>query len=237
MNLVFLLYQWLIIAPILLIITIIVAISTIVLSPIFPNSIIAYHPARIWAKLCCYLLFIRVQINGLEKLNPKQSYVFVLNHQSIFDIFVVYGWFPVIFKWVMKAEIRNIPFVGKACQAAGHIFIDRSNPIAAKHSLQKAEQQLKNGISVVIFPEGTRTKTGEMAVFKRGAFRIATDLELPIVPVSIKGSFDRLKQNSFNINPGIIVVSVHEPVQVKPYLPERTAELIQDTWKIINAGL
>jgi len=96
--------------------------------------------------------FVKVKITGLEKLNPRQSYVIVCNHQSIYDIFVVYGWLPMIFKWMMKEEVRRIPFVGIACEAAGHIFINRSNPVAAKHSLEKAESQLKNGVSVVIFP-------------------------------------------------------------------------------------
>jgi len=84
-------------------------------------------------------LFVTVKISGLENLNQRQSYVVVCNHQSMFDIFVVYGWFPFLFKWMMKAELRQIPLVGKACEAAGHIFINRSNPITAKHSLEKAE--------------------------------------------------------------------------------------------------
>ena len=158
----FFVYQWLIAMPVLLVVTIVVAVSTIILSPLLPNSQLSYHPARVWAKLFCYLNFVRVNIDGLDRLDIQKSYVFALNHQSIFDVFVVYGWFPHIFKWMMKAELRRIPFVGKACQSAGHIFIDRTSPVAAKKSLEKAEAVLKDGVSLVVFPEGTRTKTGKM---------------------------------------------------------------------------
>lgn len=233
----FSLYQWVVAFPVLLVITVVVALSTMILSPLLPNSRLSYQPARMWAKICCKICFVKVNITGLERLSPRQSYVFVLNHQSIFDIFVVYGWFPFIFKWMMKAELRKIPLVGKACEAAGHIFIDQSNPIAANHSLEKAEVQLSNGISLIIFPEGTRTYTGEMGKFKRGAFRIATDLNLPIVPVTLRGSFERMHRRTFNVTPGVIDVQVHFPVDVASYLPDQTTQLIQKAWDDINSAL
>ena len=233
----FFIYQWLFAFPILVLATILVALSTTILSPILPNSKLSYHPARVWGRLFCLLCFVRVKVYGLEQLNPKQSYVFVLNHQSVFDIFVVYGWFPFIFKWMMKAELRKIPFVGKACEAAGHIFISRSNAMEAKRSLEKAEAQLKDGVSLVVFPEGTRTKTGEMGKFKRGAFRVATDLKLPIVPVTLNGSYERLHRNTFNVTPGIIEMYIHQPIDVVPFLPDKTAELIQKTYDEVFSAL
>jgi len=236
-NPLFLFYQWFIAFPVLLVITILVAILTIILSPLLSNSKLSYYPARFWGRIFCLLTFVRVKITGLENFDPKQSYVIALNHQSIFDIFVVYGWLPVIFKWVMKAELRKIPLVGQACAAAGHIFMDRSNPVAAKHSLENAEKQLKNGVSVVIFPEGTRTYTGEMGQFKRGAFRIATDLSLPIVPVTLKGSYERLHRNTLKLNPGLIEIIVHNPIDVKLFSQDQTQDLVQQTWDVIHNGL
>ena len=185
----FVLYQWLVAFPVLLVLTILTAVFTIILSPVFPNAQFSYFPARWWGRFFCYLLFIKVKITGIEKLDPKKSYVIAANHQSIYDIFVVYGWLPMIFKWVMKAELRRIPLVGKACESAGHIFINRKNPVSAKKSLDRAEAQLRNGVSVVVFPEGTRTYTGQMGKFKKGAFRMAADLQLPIVPVTLRGCF------------------------------------------------
>jgi 1-acyl-sn-glycerol-3-phosphate acyltransferase len=233
----YLLYQYLIALPIIIVITILVAISTIILSPLLPNSDISYFPARWWGRIICNILLIRVRVIGLEKLNLKESYIIAANHQSVFDIFAIYGWLPNIFKWIMKAELRRIPLVGKACEAAGHIFIDRTHPVAAKLSLDKAEKQLINGVSVVIFPEGTRTYTGEMNKFKKGAFRIASDLSLPILPVTIRGSFERLPRNTCFIRPGIIEMIFHDPIDVKPFLPDNSAALMQHTWDVIHNDL
>ncbi len=233
----FRIYQWLLAYPILIVITVLVALSTIALSPFFPNSQLSYAPTRWWARIYCRLCFVKVRVYGMERLNPRQSYVFALNHQSIFDIFVVYGWLPFCFKWMMKAELRKIPLIGKACEAAGHIFINRSNPVAARQSLERAEVQLVNGISVVIFPEGTRTYTGEMGVFKRGAFRIATDLSLPIVPVTLRGSFERMHRNSARVTPGLIEMCVHEPLEISTFQSENIHELIQKTWDVIHSAL
>lgn len=230
-------YCWLFALPVLVIITVFTAITTIVFSPIFPNTKFSYFPARCWGRICCFFLLVRVKIIGLENIDSKQSYIFAANHQSLFDIFVVYGWLPNIFKWIMKAGLRRIPFVGWACQAAGHIFIDRSTAISANKSIQKAKQQLKHGVSVVIFPEGTRTHTGKLGNFKRGAFRIAADLELPIVPVTLKGCFERLPRSSVRFTPGEVEMHIHPPIDVKTYLPDKSSELIQHTWDVVNSGL
>jgi 1-acyl-sn-glycerol-3-phosphate acyltransferase len=234
---VFFIYQWLIAFPVLLVLTILTAILTTILSPLFPNNTFSYYPARWWGKAFCFLLFVRVKIYGLENIDSKQSYVLTCNHQSIFDIFVVYGWLPFIFKWIMKIELRQIPLVGKACESAGHIFIDRSNPIAAKKSLENAELQLKNGVSVVIFPEGTRTKTGELGPFKKGAFRLATDLKLPIVPVTIRGSFERLHRNSLHVHPGKIELTIHKPIDATSFNTDQINEIIQKTKDQIQSAL
>lgn len=237
LKILFFFYQWLIAFPLLLVLTIVTALATILLSPLFPNKRFSYFPARWWGRAFCYLLFIKVKLIGLEKLNAQQSYVIVCNHQSIYDVFVVYGWLPMIFKWLMKAELRKIPLVGKACADAGHIFIDRSNAVTAKHSIEQAEKQLKNGNSVVIFPEGTRTHNGEMCKFKRGAFLIATDLHLPILPLTLRGCYERLPRNTVNVVPGTIEIIIHQPVDVNSYGADGTPKLIQDSWNIINSAL
>jgi 1-acyl-sn-glycerol-3-phosphate acyltransferase len=221
----------------LLVLTILTAVFTIILSPVFPNAQFSYFPARWWGRFLCYLVFVKVKITGRVKNYPKKSYVIAANHQSIYDIFVVYGWLPMIFKWVMKAELRKIPLVGKACESAGHIFIDRKNPVAAKKSLDRAEAQLRNGVSVVVFPDGTRTYTGQMGKFKKGAFRMATDLQLPIVPVTLRGCFERLPRNGFVVTPGLIEMIIHEPVEVEGYEHEKQPELMQKLHDIIESAL
>lgn len=233
----YLLYQYLIALPIIFIITGVVAVLTIILSPILPNSKLAYFPAQWWGRIICSLLFIRIKVVGLEKVNLQNSYVIVANHQSIFDVFIIYGWLPNIFKWIIKVEFRRIPLIGKACESAGHIFMDRSHPYVAKRSIVSAEKLLRNGVSVVIFPEGTRTKTGDMGPFKKGAFRIATDLSLPILPVTINGSYERLPHKSITIFPGIIEMIFHDPIDVASYLPDNKAALTQHTWDVIHNDL
>ncbi|MDR1585322.1 MAG: 1-acyl-sn-glycerol-3-phosphate acyltransferase [Prevotellaceae bacterium] len=236
-QILFTVYFWLIAVPVLCAATVVTALLTIVLSPLFPDSKLSYFPARSWARFVCFVLFVRVKISGMEHIDPKQSYVFVLNHQSYFDIFIVYGWLPSIFKWIMKSELRKIPFVGLACQAAGHIFIDRSSPVAASKSVEKAKEQLQHGVSVVVFPEGTRTRDGKMQPFKRGAFRIAADLELPIVTATLIGSYERFPRTTSRFTPGKVELRIHKAIDVKPYLPDKISELIDFTWKEINSEL
>ncbi len=237
MQILYTIYFWLIAFPIILAVTIVSTLFTVVLSPILPNSSISYLPAKIWARVICYLAFVRVETNGFDHLEKKQSYIFVGNHQSAFDIFAVYGYIPLVFKWVMKYELRKVPFVGVACESSGHIFIDRSNPIRAKKSLIKAGENLKDGNSVVIFPEGTRTRTGKMGRFKRGAFLLATELNLPIVPITISGAYDRMSIHSLKITPGKIKMTVHNPIDVEKYKEKPLKELIDDTWEVVNQGL
>ncbi len=237
MQLLFTIYFWLIAFPIILVVTIITTLFTVVLSPILPNSSISYFPAKFWARTVCFLTFVKVETNGFEHLSKNQSYVFVANHQSVFDIFAVYGYIPFIFKWIMKYEIRKIPFVGVACESSGHIFIDRTNPMKAKRSLIKAGENLQGGNSVVIFAEGTRTRTGKMGRFKRGAFVLATELNLPIVPITISGAYDRMSANSLKITSGKIKMTIHNPIETEQYKDKPLKNLIDDTWETINKGL
>lgn len=232
-----LLYEYLIAVPVWAVLTIAAAVLTILLSPLFPNSRISYFPARWWSRAVCALFFIRVRVHGMERLDRSQSYIFMMNHQSWFDIFAVYGWLPFFFKWIMKADLRRIPFVGAACAAAGHIFIDRESPKAAQESLERAKRQLQQGVSVVIFPEGTRTWDGSLGKFKRGGFKIASDLGLPIVPVTLRGCFERMPRSTFAVKPGPIDIVVHAPVTLEGRTAEDIPELMQEVRDSIGQAL
>lgn len=236
-KIIFNIYIWLIAFPVLLVVTIITALLTIILAPLLPNHKLTYVPTRFWSKIVCAMSFVRVKTNGFDHLEQEKSYIFIANHQSIFDVFVIYGWLPFIFKWIMKSDLKRIPLIGKACDSAGHIFIERANPIAAKQSLQIAAEKLKNGNSVVVFPEGTRTRTGKMNSFKRGAFNLASELELPIVPITLSGSYERLKTNSLSITPGTITMTVHQPISFDKFSQENRKQGMQEAWNIINSAL
>ena len=205
------LYQWLIAVPILLVLTVFTAIFTVLTSP-WRNAEFVHREQQFWSR-CFFWLFGNIpQIEGVENLQKGQSYVFVCNHVSLFDVWLVYGWLPVVFKWIMKQELRKVPFVGSGCYAAGHIFIDRRNPRAAKESLERAKSILKDGVSLVVFPEGTRSKNGEVQAFKRGAFQLAQEFSLPIVPITINGAFDVLPRTSLLPFCGSITLKIHDAI-------------------------
>ena len=171
-EILYFIYQWLIYIPIMAVVTVLTALVTMLMCAFFDDKIWGFYPAKVWARLMCYLAFVRVKVVGREHIEKSQSYVFVANHQSMFDIYAIYGWLNVPFKWIMKKELEAIPFVGKACKSAGHIFISRGQTKAAMGCIEEAKRKLTNGLSVVIFPEGSRTFTGEVGTFKRGAFQI-----------------------------------------------------------------
>lgn len=205
------LYQLFIALPILLVITLWAAILTILTFP-WANAEWIHKAQQFWARCFCRLLFIPVEVRGLENIQAHQSYIFVSNHQSVFDIFVIYGWLPVIFKWLMKQELRRIPIVGVACKAAGHIFIDRGNPVAAMESIQLVEKTLVDGVSTVIFPEGTRSRDGQVGRFKRGAFQVALDVHLPIIPISLTGCYEVMPKGAVWVTRHPIRMTIGQPI-------------------------
>lgn len=192
----YIIYQWLIALPIYILITIFTAITTMLFAH-WRNSEWLHKIQQFWSQSFFYLLFIKVEIQGTENIRKGQSYVFVSNHQSMSDVLLIYGWLPVIFKWIMKQELRKVPFVGSACAAAGHIFIERGRTGSALTSIKKAEATLHDGVCVVIFPEGTRSKDGQVGRFKRGAFGIAQDLNLPIIPITLNGCYELMPKGHF----------------------------------------
>jgi 1-acyl-sn-glycerol-3-phosphate acyltransferase len=138
--------------------------------------------------------------------------VFVANHQGAYDIFAIYGWLGHNFKWMMKKSLERIPLVGYACKKAGHIFVDKSSPRAIRETMQKAEKQLAGGMSVVVFPEGSRTRNGKFGRFKRGAFLLAEEFNLPVVPITIDGSYSVMPITAKLPRIGHINVTIHKPI-------------------------
>ncbi len=232
MKYLYIIYQYLIAIPLFLVLTVITAVGTVLTIP-WKNSEAVHRFQQFWACSFCRLLFIRVEVTGLENIQKGQSYVFVANHQSMADVFTIYGWLPVIFKWIMKQELRKVPFVGAGCKAAGHIFIDRSSRTAAKNSIEKAKDVLQNGICVVIFPEGTRTKTGQVGRFKRGAFAIAGDLHLPIIPISLTGCYDVWPRGRAYATYGTIHMHVSTPMTAEEY----NDEFIEQVRQAVISGM
>jgi 1-acyl-sn-glycerol-3-phosphate acyltransferase len=178
-----------------------------------------------------------VKVIGVENMDKRQSYVVVSNHQSQFDIFVLYGWLGVDFKWVIKQELRKVPAIGIACEKIGHIFIDRSNRERALASLHQAKKNIVNGTSVIFFPEGTRSQDGSLGLFKKGAFKMAIDLELPILPITIVGTKEILPSNSMDLFPGKARMIIHRPIDTAGFNDGNLQNLIEATYSVIKSGL
>lgn len=239
-RLVFILYQpykWLFFFPFLFFNTILFGILAVIVSTIFNQRVGSYIGGVIWSRLNSFLTPMIAKVEGRNNINPKQSYVVVSNHQSVYDIFLIYGWLGIDIKWIMKKELRKIPGVGFGSEKVGHIFIDRSNSKKALESINEAKRKLVNGTSVVIFPEGTRSETGELGQFKRGAFKIAYDLNLPILPITVINTKNILPTNTLNIMPGRVKMVVHEPIDMKVYADKDDIVLIDEVKSRIASAL
>ncbi|MDO4195549.1 MAG: lysophospholipid acyltransferase family protein [Prevotellaceae bacterium] len=207
-------YQLLFVLPVGLLATFITAIVTIVGCALGGQRVWGYYPGKWWSWLLVRLFLLPVTVEGREKIVDGQSYIFCPNHQGAFDIFLTYGFLGRNFKWVMKASLRNAPFIGKACESAGFIFVDNRNPKKIQKSIDQARHTLKDGMSVVVFPEGRRSWTGEMGEYKRGAFLLADELQLPVVPVTINGTFKVMpRYRDFHfVEWHPLRLTIHEPI-------------------------
>ncbi len=236
-TIVYRIYQICIALPILLVLTILTALVTIAGSFIGSPSFWGYYPGKIWSQLICYILLIPVKVNGHCDIHRKTSYIFVANHQGAFDIFLIYGFLGRNFKWMMKKSLRSIPFVGKACEAAGHIFVDKSGPKKVQETIERARHTLKDGMSLVVFPEGRRTFTGHMGDFKKGAFQLADDLQLPVVPLSINGSFEVLPRTGGFVKRRRMSLTLHEPIFPQTQGPENMKSTMEKAYTVIQESL
>ena len=207
-------YIWLIFYPVGLLLTLSAGWLTMLVSMIWTPRIASRYIAANWGKLLCWLTPVHVTVEGAENADPGKTYVVVCNHQSQYDIFLVYGWLKLDLKWVLKAELRKVPGVGIGCEKAGHIFVDRKNIEQAQKSISDALERVGNGVGVLFFAEGTRSMDGKLRPFKKGAFRVATSQKLPVLPITLIGTRDVQKPKSMMIFPGRLRMVIHPAIEV-----------------------
>jgi 1-acyl-sn-glycerol-3-phosphate acyltransferase len=193
--------------------------------------------ARIWGRAILFVSRIRVTVKGLENINPSQSYVYMANHQSNFDIPVLLAHLPVQFRWLAKAELFRIPIFGRAMRGAGYIEIDRFNQKSAFESLNQAAGKLKNGVSIMMFPEGTRSRDGKIRPFKKGGFVMAIGSGEPIVPVVIKGTWPIMAKSSLKINSGDVTLQIERPIRTTAYTRDTKDDLMESVRSAICRGV
>lgn len=232
-------YQLCVALPITIVATIITALTVVIGCTVGNGHFWGYYPGRLWAKLIVRVFLIPVTVEGRENMEHGQSYVFVANHQGAFDIFLIYGFLGRNFKWMMKRQIKKIPFVGFACKSAHHIFVDKRGPSKIRQTYEEASQTLKSGMSVVVFPEGSRTFTGHMGVFKKGAFMLADELQLPVVPLTINGSFAIMPRTRdchwVRWNP--LRLTIHQPIYPVDKGPRNVQTIMSQSYDSVMSSL
>ena len=192
--------------------------------------------ARMWARSIMFASRIKVTVNGLANIDPTQSYVYMSNHQSNFDIPVLLACLPVQFRWLAKAELFKIPIFGRAMRGAGYIKIDRYNQESAFESINEAARKMKNGVSAMIFPEGTRSRDGNIRSFKKGGFVMALNAGVPIVPIVLKGTWTIMDKSSLRINTGEVSLNILAPIATTGYTRETKDDLIKSVRAAIRQG-
>jgi|TARA_B100001964_G_scaffold240877_1_gene311850 1-acyl-sn-glycerol-3-phosphate acyltransferase len=230
-------YKWLVVIPCLGISTaVFCSLAGLVSIAGAPNWASRYIMVP-WSRLNTIVSMVAVDVEGRDKVSPDQSYIIAANHQSLYDIYALQGFTGIDVKWVMKKELRSVPFLGFACEKMGHIIIDRSNPDAAIRSINEAKDRVTNGISVIFFAEGTRSRDGNLLPFKKGAFKMAIDLQLPILPISIHGSRNVLPSDTMELSPGRIKMVFHDPIDTEGLGDDDIGDLLSRTRKVLHEAL
>ena len=217
--------------------TLVMGTLVIVLSVFVRSGNPLHKIARFWGKSILVGSRIKVSVKGLSNIDLAGPYIYMPNHQSNFDIPVMLGHLPVQFRWLAKKELFKIPIFGRAMRKAGYISIDRHDRESAFKSIDVAAKKIKSGVSVLLFPEGTRSLDGKIRPFKKGGFVLAIDSGVPIVPVVIKGTYTIMTKGKFRVNPGHVSMIVHKPIDTAAYTRETKEGLMQSVRRVMCEGL
>ena len=194
----------------------------------FVNGVI-----RNWAKSIIKASGIKVEVEGLDRFDHNQPYIVMSNHQGNFDILVLGQYLPLTARFVAKKELFRIPLFAQGMKLAGMISIDRGNSAKARAALQKTIDVLKGGVSLIIFPEGTRSKDGQIHRFKKGGFILALETGIPILPVSISGSRHIMEKNSIRLRKGRIKIVFDQPIDPTNYTFAERNKLVEKVRDVI----
>ncbi len=192
--------------------TILGSLGALVLGAIDRTGDLVLALARLWSRVILGVPGVKLEVKMHAPLEPGRPYVFMPNHASMVDIWVVFVAIPARFRFIAKKQLASIPLFGWAMAAGRFIFIDRQNAASARRTMDEASRRIRSGQSVVIFPEGTRTRDGRLMPFKKGGFHLAIDSGAAIVPVAIKGSREVMPRGAALIRAGTVTLEVDEPI-------------------------
>jgi 1-acyl-sn-glycerol-3-phosphate acyltransferase len=218
--------------------TVVFSLIMILAGPFDAHGKRVYRISQLWTWLIVRFSGIRLTVDGLDHLDAKRQYLFIVNHQSNFDIPVLVQALPQFqLRWIAKKELLWIPFFGWAMWAGKHVTLDRADALDALKSLKIAQRRIAAGISVVVFPEGTRSTDGKLLPFKRGGFLLALKTRTPIVPVTINGTGKLLARGQWRVHPGAINVTISAPIMEQDFRPGGLRGLSAQVQEIIAANL
>lgn len=191
--------------------------------------------ARAWAWLILKTTGVGVRVSGFEHVDPSRSCVFAANHQSIYDIPIVFTSLPMQLRIVAKESLGKIPFLGWHLQRTGHLLVDRKNP--GPDIVAKMKRLVSEGHSLIVFPEGTRSVDGTLGPFKKGTFVVAIDAQLPVVPVSIRGSRHVMRKGRLMVCPGEVSITIHPPIATAGITRDGARAFAERVRDIVASGL
>jgi len=195
--------------------TLVLGVLALITVPFDRKGKVVHQYARLWGKVALWANGVKVKVGGLENLKGKGPYVFMSNHQGSYDIFALLGHLPFQFKWLAKKELFSIPFFGWTMAAAGYISVDRKGTRETVEAMNEAAHKIREGMSVVIFPEGSRSQNGSLQPFKKGGFTLAIKSRVPIVPIAIDGSRTIMPKDRLKVSPGEIWIQLGSPIDTE----------------------
>ena len=216
--------------------TIILGISVMVAGMLSRTGNLAFSISKLWAYIMLAVSFVRTEIKNKDKILKGKSYIIISNHQSFCDIIALVTTLGIQYRWFIKKEILKTPIFGYALYASRNIFIDRSNTARAIESINKGIDRLPRDVSIMVFPEGTRSPDGQIHEFKKGGFVTAVRRKIPILPVTVNGSRRVLPKKSLTLKPGKIQVVIGDPIDTSGYTTDTVQELIDKTRQVVIAN-
>jgi 1-acyl-sn-glycerol-3-phosphate acyltransferase len=195
-----------------LISTILGSILSLVFGLIDRSGDLVLKLCRVWSAVVLGVPGVKVELKVRGQIDPRKPYVFMANHASMVDIWAMFLRMPVPVRFIAKKQLGQIPVFGWAMRAGRFVFIDRQNAVSARRSIQEAAQRIKDGHSVAIFPEGTRTRDGKLGAFKKGGFHLAIDSGVEIVPLAIRGTRAVMPPGTPLIRAGRVEIEIDQPI-------------------------
>ncbi len=224
--------MWLIKAFVFSVLSIITAVLTLLTAPVNFKGKAAKVLLKAWTNSTLFVFGVKVNVYGRENVSSHEGKVYISNHASYLDIFVLLAKVPDNLRMIYKKEINKMPLISWAMRACGFVPIDRKNVRTAMRSLDAAAEKIKNGLSFVIFPEGTRSEDGSVGEFKRGMFILTEKAQADIVPITITNTNNLLPRDTWKIKPGAVNLVIDKPLK-----PRTDKEFVSEIRKIVESNL